>query len=500
MSKNQEVTHTRRKASDTLRLAITLPGAKLKSEPVKFSGALTPAKLEQMRPEPDQLAQAMTKLTQMGFEVTGSGQFSITARCSKGRYEEVFGTELTRHRMPFREDEKRQANAFYYPADGAPWNPDDTLMSVIDDAYIQWPHIYMNSLYPGPTSAIPPTVGYHHLRVPGDVTLLLGADSAHRDGITGRGIRVAMIDSGFATNHAYFQARGYNTNVVLAPGATDVDFDGNGHGTAECANLLAMAPDIEFTGVKLDNEQFPANGATVLEGLQTAMQHNPDVISVSLGHDLCPTNLQGQRTSNMHLSALPNSLKALEAEIKAIANNGTIVVFSAGNGHVAFPGMMPEVISAGGVYVDQTGNMQASDYASAFSSKIYPGRDVPDACGLVGLANNGAHYIMLPLQPNCEIDRQNNDGTGSGDGWALISGTSAAAPQIAGAIALLLQKSPGLNADDIRQVFNNTSHDVVNGSANAASNENSGGLRAGPGRDGATGAGLLDVGAALAAL
>ena len=107
-------------------------------------------------------------------------------------------------------------------------------------------------------------------------------------------------------------------------------------------------------------------------------------------------------------------------------------MFSAGNGHVAFPGMMPEVISAGGVYVDQSGAMRASDYASAFTSKIYPGREVPDACGLVGKADNGAQYIMLPVQPGCEIDRQNSDRTGLNDGWAVISGTSAAAPQMAG--------------------------------------------------------------------
>ena len=492
--------HTRRKASDTLRLAITLPGLNSASGPVKFSGTRSIETLEQMRPANDLKSQAVAQLQNMGFEVTGIGQFTITARCSKADFEKTFGTRLSRRKLPFHEGQNCQANAFYYPADDASWNPDAELMALIDDAYIQWPHIYMNSFFPGATSALPPTVGYHHLRVPGDVTLLLGADRAHRDGITGKGVRVAMIDSGFAMGHAYFQERGYNTNVVLAPGATDDDLDGDGHGTAECANLLAMAPDAEFTGVKLDNEIFPANGATILEGLQTAMLHNPQVISVSLGYDMCPSDINGNRISNSHLTTLPNSLKALETEIRAITGTGTIVVFSAGNGHVAFPGMMPEVISAGGVHVDQTGNMRASDYASSFASKIYPGRDVPDASGLVGLASNGAKYIMLPVQPNCRNDRQNQDGTGNDDGWAVISGTSAAAPQMAGAIALLLQKNPGLTADDIRQVFDGTSRDVVNGRASAASNENNGGAFAGPGRDLATGSGLIDIQDALAAV
>lgn len=498
MSRTDEAIHTRRKASTTLRVAVSLPGAEIEQGPVRFSGAPTSETLRKMRPDRAAMSAAMEKLEKLGFEVTGVGQFSISARCDKGCYESLFGTRLARYKQPFAESGRRQANAFFFPPPEAPWNPDEALMSTIDDAYIQWPHIYMNGMFPGATSALPPAVGYHHLRVPGDVTLLLGADPAHRSGITGRGVRVAMIDSGFAMGHAYFQERGYTTNVVLAPGATDVELDGNGHGTAESANLLAMAPDVEFTGVKLDNEQFPANGATVLEGLQTAMQYNPQVISVSLGYDMCPTDVNGQRVDNSHLTTLPNSLKALEAEIRAIAGSGVIVVFSAGNGHVAFPAMMPEVIAAGGVYVDRLGEMRASDYASAFASKIYPGRNVPDASGLVGLANNGASYIMLPLQPGSEIDRQTPDGTAPDDGWAVISGTSAAAPQMAGAIALLLQKNPGLTADDIRQLFDDSSRDVVNGRASAASNENNGGMAAAPGKDPATGSGLIDIGAALA--
>lgn len=493
-----EKTYTRRKASDTVRVAITLPGRGMPEGPVKFSGAITGDTMERMRPDDNQVAATSARLTELGFEVTNSGKFSISARCSRQVYEKLFGTKLTRHRLPFNEGERRQANAFFFPDRDAPWNPRDEFAQMIDDAYIQWPHIYMNTLFPGSTFAIPPTVSYHHLRVPGDVTMLLNADLVHRSGITGKGVRVVKIDSGFVMDHAYFVSRGYQTQTVLAPGATDPGLDGNGHGTAESANLLAMAPDVEFTGVKLDNESFPANGATILEGLQTAMQHNPQVISVSLGYDMCPTNVFGDRTSNTHLTALPNSLKALEAEIRAITASGTIVVFSAGNGHVAFPGMMPEVISAGGVFVEQDGTMQASDYASAFSSKIYPGRDVPDACGLVGLANNGAQYIMLPLQPNCEIDRQNGDGTAKDDGWAVISGTSAAAPQLAGAIALMLEKNPGLSADDIKAVFDQTSRDVAIGAANPASNENNGGMLAGPGHDGATGPGLVDVMAAIA--
>src|SRR5262249_36873266 len=201
----------------------------------------------------------------------------------------------------------------------------------------------------------------------------------------------------------------------------------------------------------------------------------------------------GRRTSNVPLSKLPNNLVALEAEIQAAVAAGVIVVFSAGNGHVSFPGMMPEVISAGGVFVDQNGNARASDYASAFTSRIYSGRNVPDFCGLVGLQPH-ADYIMLPIPPACEIDRENSlhDGTASGDAWGVFSGTSAAAPQLAGVCALLREKNANATPAEIKSTLQRTCRDVTAGSSNAASNEGVA-LTAGAGADSATGAGLVDA-------
>jgi subtilisin family serine protease len=343
-------------------------------------------------------------------------------------------------------------------------------------------------------SATPPQVDYFHLEMPDDVPRILNVEQVHQAGTTGRGVRVAMVDSGFAHRLPFFVAHGFKSTVDLAPHATNDQTDLNGHGTGESTNVFAVAPDVTFIGIKLDNDDDPRNGATMLEGFQQALTHQPQIISVSLGFDL--------RTAGKQASELPNSLAALEAEIQAAVARGIVVVFSAGNGHFSFPGMIPDVLSSGGVYVDESGDMEASDYASAFHSKIYPGRSVPDFCGLVGMQPH-ASYIMLPIPPGCEIDHEtalpddgNGDGTAPDDGWGVFSGTSAAAPQVAGVCALLLQKNPGLTPSDIKAILRSTARSVTQGAANPSSSDDGVGEPADGSDTGACGAGLVDAFAA----
>ncbi|MDJ0783623.1 MAG: S8 family serine peptidase [Desulfosarcinaceae bacterium] len=491
---------SKKKALDILKIAVTFKRPIDKLGLTQYGAPMSADVVSSFVPESENVGKAMDELAKRGFTITTRGRLTASIRGSKKDFEKLFRTKLSK--IAFKSDAAARfsADSVLYPDKDAPWKPIVKVAKLIDDAYIQWPHIYFNQRFAvPPPSPLPPQVDYHSLRVPGDVSLLMNASKVHRAGYTGRGIRVAMIDSGFAHGHPYFQEMGYNSSVVLAPGATHQDQDGNGHGTGESANIFAIAPDVTFIGVKLDNEEDPYSSASILEGFQEALSHEPDIISVSLGYDLCPQNpFTGGRISHEHLTSLPNGLKPLEAEISQAVADGIVVVFAAGNGHVAFPGMMPEVISAGGVYVDSDGSMQASSYASAFSSKPYPGRNVPDFCGLVGLADNNADYIMLPIPSECEIDTGNSghDGTQADDGWGVFSGTSAAAPQVAAVCALLLEKDPNLTPGEIKSVLRRTSRDVVNGAANPFSNVNQA-MPAGPGIDGATGAGLVDAFAAF---
>jgi serine protease AprX len=322
-------------------------------------------------------------------------------------------------------------------------------------------------------------VAYHHLRVPDDVAMICRSTSVHQLGVTGKGVLVAMPDTGFY-KHAFYAWHGYNYQATLSPDASALEKDEVGHGTAEAANIFANAPDIDFIGIKM------ALNATL--AFKTATDLHPAVMTNSWGYHLSGLN------------TLTNSLKPLEAAVlEAVKNQGITVCFSAGNGHIAFPAMMPDVIAVGGVYAHDKleGNdflLEASNYASSFDSLIYPGRHVPDVCGLVGMQPSGI-YIMLPVEPGDEIDTglggpgyPNRDETGLDDGWAVISGTSAASPQIAGVCALLKQVQPSLSPSLIKAILRASARDVKQGQSRYQP--------AGEGHDGATGAGLVDAYAA----
>src|SRR5215471_4378654 len=493
------------KPSETLRIAVTFNRPNGEPGLTKFEAPLSTATVKNFAPNPITVDRAIHTLGKHGFRVTSRGSMSISVRGTREQFERVFGTKLERFEVD--SAQPYAFHSFYFPAQGAPWAPDPEVANLIDDAYIQWPHIYMatpeliprrrprpaKSHLPSPK---PPVVDYFHLDVPNGVASYLNASRVHAAGTTGKGIRVVMVDSGFAhTLHPFFAANGYRSSVDLAPHAINDKTDLNGHGTGESTNVFSVAPGATFIGVKVDRDGDPQGGASLLEGFQTALTHNPQVISISMGYDL--------RDAAGQISELPNSLAALEAEVQSAVAQGIVVVFSAGNGHFSFPGMIPDVISAGGTYVDENGNLEASDYASAFDSKIYPGRHVPDFCGLVGLLPH-ASYIMLPIPKGCEIDRDEaqppdppGDGTAPDDGWGVFSGTSAAAPQLAGVCALLLEKNPNLTPADVKAVLRRTARDVLEGHSNPASSDDmQTPMQAGPGDDGATGAGLVDAYAA----
>ena len=416
---------------------------------------------------------AELRLRTAGFEVLQVTRTTINIAGPARLYESVFGTRLEAQQRETRKSGGTvEAAEFIESLDtdmpGLISTANSDLSDVLEGVAIERPVYWMAP------NAFPPTKNYWHLDVPGDVSLAVNAERAHRSGITGKGITVMSTDSGWEP-HPYFVQRGYRFSPTVAgPGASNPAVDENGHGTAESANIFAVAPDIDYRMVKM-------NFANSTGSFNAAVALNPHIITNSWGSDLM----------NGPLGAAD---LALAAAIATAVANGIIVIFSAGNGHWGYPGQHPDVISAGGVFMAPDGSLRASDYASGFVSKIYPGRQSPDVCGLVGMRPKAA-YIMLPLPSGCAIDvslaggvHPAGDETANNDGWAAISGTSAAAPQLAGVAALIKQACSRLTPGEVRDIMKVTARDVTVGS----SNPNTPGV-AGVGPDTATGAGLVDA-------
>lgn len=355
---------------------------------------------------------------------------------------------------------------------------------------IQPPHKALATVqgFPG-VSSEPPQVRGFALDALRDLPNFLGVQALHDRGIKGRGVRLAMVDTGFAHGHPFFVDHGFTSRVVLAPGATRPEGDRSGHGTGESANVFAIAPEVEFIGVKLNDDDDFRHNASILEGLQALVPLRPHVISLSMAYDL------RDPLTNGPAAELNQTFRPLVLEIEAAIERGAIFVAAAGNGEYAFPAQMPTVLAIGGVYRSKDGDLMASNFASSFASAIYDPRSVPDCCGLVG-QSPGAPYIKLPVPPGSDMDRLNAgmDGTEPDDGWAVFSGTSAAAPQVAAVCALLLSAPQGATAEKVRAAVCETCVDVTRGaSSRDATASGQRGRRAGPGHDPATGAGLVDA-------
>jgi subtilisin family serine protease len=420
---------------------------------------------------------AAFRLLQAGFDVLHVSPVSINIAGPPEAFERAFRTKIVEREVP---QVRGPSSTFLDSPDtellGLVSSKGTPLGSVIDGLALEVPRRFMQA------SATPPTVDYVHLDVPAGVARASNATPLHGLLVNGHAVKVAMVDSGFY-RHPFFAANGYSVApVVLGPGASAPESDESGHGTGESANIFAIAPGCTLFPVK-------ASFVNTIGAFNAAVALGPDIITCSWG------------------SHVPFALGAadlvLAASVSAAVASGITVIFSAGNGHAGFPGQHPDVISAGGAFVDVDGSVVASDYSSGFQSNVYPGRRVPDLCGLVGQRPK-AIYIMLPVEPGDSIDAGNSGGvfpdgdqTAPDDGWAAFSGTSAAAPQLAGVAALIKQVSPSASPGDIKAAMMSTARDVGEGMCNAVPDIHDG-LPAVPDvPDDATGNGLVDAASAV---
>jgi subtilisin family serine protease len=356
--------------------------------------------------------------------------------------------------------------------------------SLIDGIVLENPKQF-HAVFPSP---IPLPSPKYHLNPPNDIAVLLGAVKAHQQGILGQGVMIAMPDTGWY-RHPYFTANQYNikTPIVAVPG-TNPSKDPAGHGTAQSANIFAVAPAIRLQPIRA------TDSAGNLVGPVTAFLKAKALAPQIISNSWCSSGVDYPPTGGPDEADL-----SFAAEVIDAIENGILVIFAAGNGQFAVEPQIPGVLAAGGVYVDQDGVYKASDMASGYRSRWFGGVVVPTVCGLCGM-QRGLKYLMLPVPAGSPLDRSasvgvagaQSDFTAPDDGWAVLSGTSCAAPQIAGASALILSARPRLRPAQVAEALSRTAYDIVLGNSSSPFNQ-----PAGPGFDNATGWGLINASAAV---
>ena len=150
---------------------------------------------------------------------------------------------------------------------------------------------------------------------------------------TGKGIKVAIIDSGIDAAHPALSGpvNGYAT-VEMDDDAvhyvTEPHEDSCGHGTA-CAGIIrSLAPECEIYSVKVLGKGLMGRGNTFIAGLRWAVENNMDVCNLSLG-----------TTKKVFFSALH--------EVADLAYFKNVILVTAANNLpiASFPSMYASVIS-----------------------------------------------------------------------------------------------------------------------------------------------------------
>ena len=293
-------------------------------------------------------------------------------------------------------------------------------------------------------------------------------------GLTGKGVTVAVIDSGLDTSHPDFagRAKAFNfegawvydqyqdgaiSDFVSETAAPYAGVDEIGHGThvastvggsgvggqmGSGADYSGIAPGVDFVGLKVasaaqgvvyDNG-WEANSMAAIEYL---MENDK-----TLGIDVV------QNSWGIFEVTDPDSEPVIQM-IRAAISKGFIFVFSAGNsgsdeGTVGWPGAMGNVLTVGST--EKVAPFAVSDFSSRGPQVDFaaPGGDIIAARSkgaVIDLGNQATPVEDLPR-------------------YMAISGTSMSSPHVAGAVALMRQANPQLSGEVAEEVLARTARDL----------------------------------------
>jgi serine protease AprX len=312
----------------------------------------------------------------------------------------------------------------------------------------------------------------------------MGGAAARAAGLTGAGVTVAVVDSGCDASHPdladhvahnvklysgeYVNLPPDSSSTIVVPNETgpyqNTDI-GSGHGTHVAGIIaadsttdpaggrLGVAPDASLVCYSIGEVLFTSAVVTAYDH----MLDQPDMWSIDVVNNSWGNSFQ--QFDPRHPVAVAT---------RAVADNGAVVVFAAGNSGYSETEMSlnpfsqaPWVISVAASNVDD-----ATTNRAEFSSNglIF---DNSEAVTIGG----GGHTVFTGdrigvYHPDVTAPGDNISSTCSSAGTvigpctpgsnATAGGTSMASPHVAGAVAVLLQANPALTADQVRMALQST--------------------------------------------
>lgn len=270
----------------------------------------------------------------------------------------------------------------------------------------------------------------------------VNANIVQENGYTGKGIGIAILDTGISPNNDFL----YPKNRILAfkdfINNKSKPYDDNGHGTHVAGiaggsginsngKYRGIAPDCNFIGVKVLNNEGKGNASDVLAGLQWVMdnkeKYNIKVANLSIG------------TSNT------SSNDPLVKAVENMWDSGVIITIAAGNDGpkkhtISSPAISRKVITIGASDDNITANVWGNNLIN-FSGRgptleciVKPDILAPGVNIISCLSNS------VSKQSDEIVDKN----------YFSLSGTSMSTPIVSGAIALLLEKYKDLKPDDVK--------------------------------------------------
>jgi len=290
-----------------------------------------------------------------------------------------------------------------------------------------------------------------------DVTVpTLGVDRLWEKGFTGKGVTIAVIDTGI---HPHKDLKDKIIGFKDFCNGKKEAYDDQGHGThvsGDCAGTgeasegkyKGTAPDAKLVGIKVLSKDGSGRFSDIIKGVQWATEnrekYNIKVINMSLG---------GPSYQSY------NDDPICQAVEKAM-DMGIVPVIAAGNSGpkastVGSPGMDPNVITVGALDTKKTIDPSDDDIAK-FSSRgpTIDGLTKPD------ILSPGV-YITAPNSPGSSLDQMPQI-PHVGTEYISISGTSMATPVLAGIVADIIQARPDLSPKEIKEIFTSTASRLPN--------------------------------------